>query len=254
MGLDLETFLKRKKNRLREESASLQSLREYCPRCMRPRQICLCSSIVPFDTSVRIVILMHPKEAKKEKNGTGRLAHLHLKNSLMMVGVDFSQDERLKTMLEDPSIVAGVLYPGPGSLDVSQTDFSLLLQRKKRLLLFVIDGTWSTAKKMLKHNRNLNTLPRFHISPPVESRFTFKRQPHEACLSSAESIYYFLEEWQKQKMDDLESKHENLLRCFLEMVSFQIRCTESRKGEGYRRLKDERPERNLRRPTKNPFL
>ena len=37
--------------------------------------------MTPFETKTQFVILMHPREARKEKTGTGRLAHAILKNS-----------------------------------------------------------------------------------------------------------------------------------------------------------------------------
>ena len=51
----------------------------------------VCGSITPMETRTRFVFLMHPKEFKQEKAGTGRLTHLCLKNSEILVGVGFDE-------------------------------------------------------------------------------------------------------------------------------------------------------------------
>ena len=45
----------------------------------------MCEHIKPFLTKTKFCLLMHPKEAKKEKTGTGRATHRFLKNSDQIV-------------------------------------------------------------------------------------------------------------------------------------------------------------------------
>jgi len=42
---------------------------------------------------------MHPKEYKKEKNGTGHMTQLQLENSEIIVGVDFTNNKRVNEIL-----------------------------------------------------------------------------------------------------------------------------------------------------------
>ena len=232
--MDLETFLKQKTARTRREEAVLRSLREYCVKCLRPVQVCRCRFIKPFRTEVQFLILMHPKEAKKEKNGTGRLAHLHLKNSSILVGVDFSEDNSLDSLIKDPGYVSILLYPGKQARDITEFDFKSFL-RGRKLRVLVIDGTWSTSKKMKKLNQNLHSFTQLSISPPQPSQFIIKKQPLKSCVSTIEAIYYFLEEWQKQGMEDLHGQHLKLIDSFRDMVNFQLECARNETLEGYRR-------------------
>ena len=48
---------------------------------MRPSSTCICKHIRPLQTKTRFIILMHPKEYKREKNGTGHITNLQLENS-----------------------------------------------------------------------------------------------------------------------------------------------------------------------------
>ncbi len=56
----------------------------------------LCS---PVHTQTKFVILMHPMEFKKIKNGTGVLSHLMLSNSEIIIDVDFSKNDRVNECL-----------------------------------------------------------------------------------------------------------------------------------------------------------
>jgi len=46
---------------------------------------------------------MHPKEYKKEKKGTGYMTNLQLENSEIIVGVDFTNNERINKLLAQES-------------------------------------------------------------------------------------------------------------------------------------------------------
>src|SRR2546428_573910 len=55
--------------------------RETCYRCFWQKPLCWCPSITPMTTRTKFVFLMHPKEFKQEKAGTGRLKHLCLEQA-----------------------------------------------------------------------------------------------------------------------------------------------------------------------------
>jgi len=42
---------------------------------------------------------MHPKEYRKEKNGTGIMTALQLENSEIIVGVDFTNNDRVNEII-----------------------------------------------------------------------------------------------------------------------------------------------------------
>ena len=70
--------------------------RVSCYRCFWPQHLCWCGTIKPMATRTRFVLLMHPKEFKREKAGTGRLTHLCLTDSLILMGTDFDHHEELQ--------------------------------------------------------------------------------------------------------------------------------------------------------------
>ena len=61
-------------------------MRDFCYKCFRPKDSCVCEVLKPFDPGIKFVFLMHPKEAKKQRTGTGRLASLCLPESEILMG------------------------------------------------------------------------------------------------------------------------------------------------------------------------
>ena len=67
---------------------------------------------------------MHPKEYRKQRTGTGRLAKISLKDSEILVGIDFSQNTRLQALLNDPRYFPVLLYPGEDAWNVKIERYS----------------------------------------------------------------------------------------------------------------------------------
>jgi len=64
-------------------------------------------------TRTRFVFLMHPKEFKHEKAGTGRLTHLCLADSEIHMGLNFDADEAVQELIANPANFPVLVYPGP---------------------------------------------------------------------------------------------------------------------------------------------
>lgn len=234
--MDKATYLQKKL----EQKESIVSFKreEFCFKCFRLQKNCLCHLIKPFDTKTHFVLLMHPMEAKKEKMGTGRISIACLKNSSMITGIDFTEDDVVNDIINDPKNYCVVLYPGEKSLNITSDDVAPLhnLQNKNlRLVVFLIDGTWPCAKKMMKLSLNINSLSRVSFTANHESLFSIKEQPAEFCLSTLESIHFFLSESERRGLETLAGSQENMLDVFKEMINFQIQCALNPSLSSYRK-------------------
>lgn len=196
--------------------------RAKCYKCYRPITSCMCSYIKPIETNTKFVILMHPKEFKKTKNGTGHLTHLSLPNSDLYVDVDFSENRAINSLLEDDNNLCFVLYPGKNSININTHKIETY---GKQIVIFIIDSTWPCSVKILRLSHNLNQLPRLSFTHTKTSEFKIKEQPKEYCLSTIESTQILLDLLDKQ---ELESFTKVDLTAFLEpfhaMVSYQLEC------------------------------
>jgi len=247
--MDKATYLQRKQ--VLQDSVQKFKREEFCFKCHRIQTHCLCSLIKPFETEVHFVLLMHPMEAKKEKMGTGRISLACLKNSELIVGIDFTEDSTVNKLINDPNNYCMVLYPGEKAINVSKDDVAPLKNLNNKLLVvFLIDGTWPCAKKMMKLSKNIHSLPRVSFTATHQSLFAIKEQPAEYCLSTLESIHFFLSELERRGLETLENKHDNMLDVFKSMVEFQIKCASDPTLPSYRNSKGGYSDKSERKKSK----
>ncbi|QKF82443.1 tRNA-uridine aminocarboxypropyltransferase [Halarcobacter ebronensis] len=196
--------------------------REICFRCYRPKSSCMCKFIKSIDTNTRFVILMHPKEYRKTKNGTGHFTNLSLKNSELIVGIDFSNNKRVNEIINNPDINSYLLYPSTNSIELNSEK---LETKDKKSVIFIIDSTWPCSKKIIRLSENLNRLPKVSFKYTNSSNFKIKTQPNEYSLSTIESVYCVLKLLCEQNLEDIkESELNNFLSPFEMMVSYQLKC------------------------------
>ena len=196
-------------------------MRQICTKCLRPIQNCFCKYLTPFDCGVKFVFLMHPKEAKRQRTGTGRIAHAGLIDSEIIVGIDFTQNERLCALLSDEQYFPMLLYPGDDAWTAKKEGFAETVAGKK-LLVIVIDSTWFCSKKMIQYSTNVMALPKLSFNGEYRSIFTFKREPKPEYISTIESCYYLIKELQAAEVVQNQCDPECLMTAFKEMIKFQL--------------------------------
>ena len=199
--------------------------RQLCTRCIQPDFSCYCAHLSPFDPLMKFVILIHPIEAKR-RIATGRMSHLTLENSHLIMGQNYSHHDEVNAILNDPQFFSVMLYPGQNSKNLSamtMNERTLLFPEHKKLAVFVIDGTWATAKKMVRQSENLQSLPRLCFTPPGPSNFRVRKQPHEFCYSTIEAIHHTIELLGPTQGFATQSReHDHLTHVFHTMVERQL--------------------------------
>jgi DTW domain-containing protein YfiP len=166
-------------------------------------------------------ILMHPKEARRQRTGTGRICKLCLEGSRIIIGQDFDDNRDLGLLLADPALYPVLLFPGPGAMAPSDPALAAALSDGRRLLVIVLDATWPCARKMYRHSPILQALPRVGIAPSHPSRWLFKRQPRPDCLSTLEAIHELLLSLEEAGLEDYPDK-EQLLGLFARLQEYQV--------------------------------
>lgn len=215
-----EYLLKRHRQNLAKPS-----YRHLCTTCLHPDFSCYCSTIETFDPKAQFVILIHPIEFQR-RIATGRMAHLILKNSILIRGHDFSEDWKVNSILQDEKNHCVVLYPHQNSLNLScQPCLKDIFPKDKNLVVFVIDGTWATARQMMRQSENLQKIPKICFTPKARSNFRVRKQPDAHCLSTIEAIHEFIEvAYSSFDFDKSQRSHDFLLKAFDSMVEKQIEC------------------------------
>jgi DTW domain-containing protein len=171
-----------------------------CPRCLKPKPLCICDSITPIESRISLLILQHPQEQDRAL-GTARLAALHFANAVVKTGLSWpSLSRALGRAVGDPSRWA-VLYLGSASVADLDTEADIvainrrgeladnqraILQRTEGIVL--LDGTWSQAKALWWRNPWMLKCQRVILGPRTPSRYgRLRREPRRDGLSTIEA-------------------------------------------------------------------
>lgn len=180
----------------------------------------MCRYITPIATNTRFVILMHPKEFRKTKNGTGHFTHLSLENSEIHVGIDFTEHAAINDIINDPSNICYTLYPHQRSINLNETSIG---EEQRNTVIFLIDSTWPCSRAILAASPNIDALQKVSFTHTEVSKFIFKEQPKEYCLSTIESTLCVLKLLDYHQIEKIEpTKLDRFLLPFEKMVEYQL--------------------------------
>jgi DTW domain-containing protein YfiP len=176
-----------------------------CPSCGKPQPLCICDSIEPIDSRIAVLILQHPQE-QDTALGTARLTALHLKNSMLKIGLSWpSLSKALGRPVDDPGRWA-VLYLGSAKAADLDTDRDIVainrkgeLEDNQRAILkdiegiVLLDGTWSQAKALWWRNAWMLKCQRVILNPAKPSAYgKLRREPRRDGLSTIEAAAMLL--------------------------------------------------------------
>ena len=219
--MDLQQYRQRRKIQLEEQ----KDTRNLCTDCWQPDFNCYCHAIEKFDPHIEFVVLIHPVEARR-RIATGRMSYLSLENSHIIRGMSFADCPTVGRLLADSNYHNVMLARGEGSIDL--TNMSEQQKEKhftsdKKLRVFVIDGTWTNAGKMITRSPNLQKLPRFCFTPDKPSNIRVRKQPNPLCYCTLEAIHHLIGLLGPSQGFDVSGRtHDNLLKPFNWMVGQQV--------------------------------
>ena len=180
-----------------------------CWRCVRPSVSCICDLVVRVSQRTRVTIFQHPRESR-HPFGTVRLARLGLTDVDVQIPTKAAAGTLMCTPLPS-SIAAVLLYPTEDAVDIRD-----LWPRPTTLV--VVDGTWSTARKLVRDNPWLAALPRVKVTPPRPGNYRIRRAPDPTRqVSTIEAIVYAL-----QALEGEDAGLSHLLAAFDSMVDRQL--------------------------------
>ncbi|MEG3765784.1 tRNA-uridine aminocarboxypropyltransferase [Alteromonas sp. 14N.309.X.WAT.G.H12] len=160
-------------------------MRQYCKQCHFPASTCLCFAIQPIQSSVKVLVIQHPKEVHHAKN-TVRLLKLSLQNLVVLIE---NQDD-FKTQLTHYLNLANypaIIYPSPTSSPLEQMN-----NNTPHDLLILFDGSWRQAYGLWCRHKQLHLLPQYHFSAPPNSTYTIRHTQRDNSLSTLEAVAYTL--------------------------------------------------------------
>jgi DTW domain-containing protein YfiP len=214
-----------KKQRVIQTESQFKN-RTLCTDCWQPDFSCYCHKIEKFDANIEFVILIHPIETRR-RIATGRMAFLTLENSHLIRGTEFANCNRINKLLEDKNYKNVLLARRADSIDItaiSEAEKKHHFKSDKKLRIFVLDGTWSNAGKMITRSPNLQILPTFCFTPTTPSNIRVRKQPNPLCYCTLEAIHHTIGLLgPSQGLDTKNKIHDQMLKPFDWMVDLQIK-------------------------------
>ncbi len=161
---------------------------EPCDTCRRPREVCVCERVVPYDTKRRVLVLQHPQE-QDVLLGSAQLLAASLPKAEVVVGLSW---RNLKHALDDETVDPkrwALIYPdreaeAPGV----RTAKGEPLAPTSLEGIVLLDGTWSQAKTLYWRNAWLKKLPRMSLAPKEPSIYgKLRAEPRRELVSTLEA-------------------------------------------------------------------
>ena len=197
-----------------------------CSHCFKPEGVCFCPDIEVNKSTIEIVILQHPSEARNPES-TARLGSIAWQGAQHFVGLSWPSLSKLLGETVNSQEWAVVYLGGKkdgreltkhGNKLVSRGGEEKELRKLKGLIF--IDGNWRQSKTLWWRNPWLGRLSRLVLSPEAPSQYSeLRRQPRKECLSTVEAIGQALslvgkQEAPRERMEKILQKHLTLVQEF----------------------------------------
>jgi DTW domain-containing protein YfiP len=210
----------REERRARER---LLTKRPTCKRCFRPESVCICESLPlqRLHTRTQVLVLQHAAERRRKTVSTIPLLPLTLANVTIAVGYEFGDInavEPLRVAVEEGHRIL-LLFPGPDAIPLDdkghlETDAGssggcssggrsssgdlggsgqggggLALSPGNKVLLVLLDGTWSEVKRLARDSPNLFKVATQVCFTAVSTSVYegIRKEPEAHCVSTLEA-------------------------------------------------------------------
>lgn len=204
--------------------------RAQCYVCMKPLVVCVCDGAgARAGHRTEIIVVQHPRE-RFHPLGTARLVRLGLARAQVVT----AWNRQVPDLRVTADARMALLYPSEGSRPLAE-----LAADERPQSLVVLDGTWSQARSLYKHNPWLASLPAVRLSDPTPSRYRIRREPRLDYVSTVEAVVAALRE-----LEPDAAGLDAVLARFEAMIDTQIRCQADptrRRYEHVRRPRVEKP-------------
>ena len=204
--------------------------RNLCERCQRPLKACICYFICEINNKIPVLVLQHPSEVTQTK-GTVTLLLQSLDDCHVLVGEDFSQNDKLNEILANYHAL--LLYPSEHSVELSLT--SQLINpvyvnssNQKPHLLIILDGTWKKAYRMFMLSKNLHSIKQICLPEVIANsgQYLIRKVAKKNALSSLEATCYALALLENDLIENQGvftcGNYQPLINKFVQFNQFQL--------------------------------
>lgn len=167
-----------------------------CQNCHAYPHQCFCKELPEVKSKSIIQFIVHHRESHLSSNSAWP-GHLVLKNSSFV-------QRGLPNQPLDPDcfLLKGnsyVLFPSEHA-KVVDTDIAQEIMEKENFELFVPDGTWQQAQRMVKREKMLYKLPHLIVNTKRLSKYQLRKQPSEGRLCTLEAVIELMKFFESEEV------------------------------------------------------
>jgi DTW domain-containing protein YfiP len=158
-----------------------------CPRCLKPKPLCICDEVQPIANRTGLLILQHPQEQDRLL-GTARVAVQQFADATLRVGLSWPSLAKVLGRPADPKRWATLFLGATRAADFPPGREVAAFDRKGAAIadqdaalahiqgVILLDGTWSQAKTLWWRNAWLLKGQRLALKPRRPSLYGQRRR------------------------------------------------------------------------------
>ncbi len=158
---------------------------ERCINCMLLPYLCICAYKKTVSTNSAFLLLMYDDEILKPSN-TGRLIADLIPDTFAYIWSRTEPNSEMLSLLQDPQWQPIVIFPEEYSEPERVISAENMINRDKKTLFILLDGSWAQAKKMFRKSPYLDKLPVLSFSPEKLSQYLVRKAVKDNQLATAE--------------------------------------------------------------------
>jgi DTW domain-containing protein YfiP len=207
------------------EAVEIPPAEDTCPKCQKPRALCVCDAIVPIENRVAVIVLQHPQEQDRTL-GTARVLVQSLKNAVFRIGLSWPSLAKALGRPAEPRNWAVVYLGSTRSVDFPPgREIAVFDKRGEPVAdqdaalagiegIVLLDGSWSQAKTLWWRNPWVLKAKRLALKPAAPSLYgKLRREPRREGLSTIESAALVL-----ARLENRPEIEKTLLSTFRRML------------------------------------
>ncbi|WP_299005223.1 DTW domain-containing protein [uncultured Shewanella sp.] len=167
-----------------------------CPQCLLAESLCTCAVRKPLATQTQFLLIMYDDEVLKPSN-SGRLIADLIPNTHAYIWSRIQANRAMLALLKDPNYQAYVIFPSQYAMknqpvinslsdSVSLLENKTGLQKQKKTLFVMLDGSWREAIKMFRNSPYLHHLPLLSFSAEHTAHYALRKGSRDFQLGTAE--------------------------------------------------------------------
>ncbi|MCO4798673.1 MAG: DTW domain-containing protein [Colwelliaceae bacterium] len=202
-----------------------------CELCQLGKENCICSLKINLKSNVGFLLLMYDTEVLKPSN-TGKLIADLIPETYAFLWSRTVIEQEIVDIIKDEKWQPYIVFPSEFAKDNQQVFHQEInINKHKKPLFIMLDGSWREAKKMFRKSPYLAGLPLLSINP--QSFISEDYLPKYQLRNSGKINHLCTAEVAAQVLTVAgEPQNANILDCWFDLYSYQYQKSVCQTNKG----------------------